>query len=527
MSGGGLTGEAERLAEAGRPLPQPVTIQKPGSGIEPPNNGLWVVPHMNSFAAVWNNVSRTYRWTFDEALQNCQENALAYLKDPVVGGALRARTRPVAALPWHIEPRRDTDPMQVDHAQKVRDTIEETPNLQQLLMYLGKAIWYGRYGARLVYDWNWDDGYRRAVVRAHTPINGDKLVFRYSGEIGILVGGDYTGSWLPTDRGRAHIYDPGERQTIIVHQFEPDDADFYEAQMAGRVAGVGVRDSLYWFMYLKQRVLAWMMEFLERVGAGGLTIYYYESGNPASLAEVQEAAERQKTNTAILFPRYSDGKSGPGVERLDPSMAGADMMYKLVTDYFDRVIQQFILGQSLSSGTASTGLGSGVADLHADTLNKIIAYDARNLEETLTRDLVSTVSRHIDPYQRVPKWRFEVEDPNASEQLQAAQALFEMGADLDEEEVRGIMGLRKPKPGAPILSRYGPMGVAGAMLGGMNPGMVPEGNQPGGIMANPTVLPGSLIPGDPVANPLEGSNLPPDRNLILQALLGSMGGRPL
>lgn len=107
--GGGLTGEAERLAEAGRPLPQPATIQRPGSGIEPPNNGLWVVPHFNSFAAVWNSVSRTYRFQFDEALANCQENALAYLKDPVVGGALH-RTRPVAALPWHIEPRRDSDP---------------------------------------------------------------------------------------------------------------------------------------------------------------------------------------------------------------------------------------------------------------------------------------------------------------------------------------------------------------------------------------------------------------------------------
>lgn len=531
-TGGGLVGETERLAEAGRPLPQPTTPGPPGTVSQPPNDGLWVVPSFMSFSAVWNSVSRVYRYSFDEALRHSRTNAIAYRRDPVVFEALRARQMPVAGLEWHIDPRNENDPAQADHAKKCRDAIEETPNLQQLIMYLQEAIWYGRYGARLVYDWDYADGYRRAVVRDHSPINGDKLVFRYSGEVGILVGAQYQGPWLPTDRGRAHIYDADERQTVIIHQFEREDADYYDGEMAGRVAGVGVRDRLYWFLFLKQRVLAWMMEFLERVGAGGLTVYYYESGNPSSLNEVREAAEKQKTNTAILFPRYSDKKVGPGIERLEPSMAGADMLYRLVAEYFDNIIRRLILGQSLSAEATGTGLGTGVADLHADTLNKIIKYDARNLQETLTRDFVSTISRHIDPYQRIPKWKFEVDRPNASEHLEAMQALFEMGADIDEDDARSVLGLKKPKPGSAILSRYGPLGVAGFMAsgGGMQQGQAQQdggGGQNGQTPPNPTVIPGSLRPGDPVANPLDpsanGPQIDPRMNVLIQALMGGGG----
>ena len=105
-----------------------------------------------------------------------------------------------------------------EHAKKVRDTIEETPNLSQMFHYLLEAIWYGRYGANLQYDWDYSAGYRRAVVKQHFPINGDKLIFRYSGEVGVLVGGQYGGTWIPTERGRAHIYTSNERQTLIVHQ---------------------------------------------------------------------------------------------------------------------------------------------------------------------------------------------------------------------------------------------------------------------------------------------------------------------
>ena len=105
----------------------------------------------------------------------------------------------------------------------------------------------------------------------------------------------------------------------------------------------------------------------------------------------------------------------------------------------------------------------------------------------------------------------------------------DLADDLDEDDLRSTLGLKKAKPGSPILSRYGPLGVQGFMMGGAgaqpNVGDNPGGNQPGGIMSNPTVLPGNLKPGDAVANPVNGQGIPPQNNLLLQALMATMGGR--
>lgn len=490
-SGPILQGEQRELAERGNPLPEPPAPGPPGSGALPPNQAMWIAQHQQTFAAVWNSVAGTYRWTYDEALRDSHTNALAYRRDPIVFEALRARQMPTAGLEWHITPQNEDDPADVEHAKRVRDAIEETPNLQQLVMYLLESLWYGRYASQLIYKWDWSAGYRRAIVDHHLPVNGDKLVFRYTGEVGIIVGANYTGTWIPTDRGRAHICTPDERQTLIVHQHEREDADFFQAEMAGRIHGVGIRDRLYWTLYLKARVLAWMMEFLERVGAGGVMVFFYESGNDASLQEVKDAAQKMNKNTAFLFPRYADGKTGPGFERIEPSLAGVELLRELVTNYFDQVVRRLILGQSLSADAAGTGLGSGVAEFHQETLNRILKYDARNLEETLSRDFVSTISRCIDPSRRPPKWKYEVDKPNASEFLDAAMRFFDMGGAIDEDNLRSILGLPKPKQGAPILSKLDAMNP---QMSGMIPGMagIPGAGQPGATM---TAVPGGGMPG--------------------------------
>jgi len=499
-----LSGEQQTLAERGVPVLHAPVPLPPGSGAMPPGDGMFIFPHFQQFQAAWNTAgARSYRWTFDEALKHSRENALAYRRDPVVYEALRARQMPTAGLEWHLQARNEDDPGDMDHAKRCREAIEDTPGLQQLQMMLLEALWYGRYGAQLTYKWDWSAGYRRAVVDQFFPVNGDKLVFRYTGEVGILVGASFPGTWMPTDRGRAHICTPDERQTLIVHEHEREDADYTQADMAGRVHGVGVRDRLYWFLYMKQRVLAWMMEFLERVGAGGVMVFFFESGNNASMLEVKEAAEKMNKNTAFLFPRYADGKTGPGFQRIEPSMAGVELLRELVTTYFDQIIRRLILGQSLSAEATGTGLGSGVAAFHQETLNRILKYDARNLQETLTRDFVSTISRCIDPSRRPPKWVYEVDKPNAAEHLEAAMRFFDMGGSIDEDNLRSVLGLPKPKPGVPILAKLDPMNPQMGVPGMAGPGAM--GMAGGG---------GQLVPG----GPMPGYN--PAQDPIMAALFG-------
>lgn len=438
--------------ERGFPFPE----AEPQNTGAPPGGGSYQVPHFVAFSSLINYYTRTYRYTFDEAMKNCPAMARVMRNEPVIMQALRERQMPVCQLSWHLEPDDPKDQYQAQAAEELTETIRRVPRLQQLLRCLQEAVWYGRYGVQLAYEWQWTSGKKRLNIRSFVPINGDKIIFRYSGQAGVLVHAAWSGTNAITDRGLAHFFSPSEREAVIIHEFEPEDADFYEADMAGAVHGLGCRGRLYWIFWLRQQVLSWMMDYLERVGAGGFTVYYYEHGNAESLAEVTTAAQMQLRNNTILFPRYKGGPNGvsggPGVERVEASTAGAQLITELVTGYFDDIIRRYILGQDVV-GESDTIVGEGPADLHAGNFARIIKYDAVDLADTLTRDFVAVLNKYMFPGNPCPRWAFDVEKPNVDEYLEGAKTFYEMGGELDEDQVREVLGISRPEPGHRILSQ--------------------------------------------------------------------------
>jgi phage gp29-like protein len=147
-----------------------------------------------------------------------------------------------------------------------------------------------------------------------------------------------------------------------------------------------------------------------------------------------------------------------------------------------------ILGQTLSSSAEATGLGSGVAELHGETLDEIIKYDAVNLEETLQRDLVSTLYRFNAPGVRPGKFKFSVDTPNAEAVLGYAAQLYQMGVALDEDQLYDVSQLTKPKPGGGVVSQIGQMQPAAAAVPAQG---VPAVGMGGGGAVPPTAAPPS------------------------------------
>ncbi len=444
-----------------------------------PNRGIPGIPPYLSFAQVVNSFSRTFL-TYDEALRNGRQQALAIRRDPVLFQALRARQMPVAQLEWHIQPDDPNDIEQAKVADVIQRGIKRTPHLQSMLMSMLEAVWYGRAGVQIAYQWDWIDGMKVCRPRQWWPVNGDKLVFKFDGSPGILVHYNFQGDWTPTERGRAHFFTPQERPSLLIHHFEREDADFYEGELASGMFGVGIRSRVYWYWYLKSQTMQYIMDYIERVGAGGLTIYYYEAGNPKSLEEVRSAAENQFKSNAILFPRPRDasGSGGaPGIDRFEPSQSGVQLIQGLVTTYWDDVMRKLIMGQDLTATAEPTGLGSGVAALHGQTFSRIISYDAISLAESLSSDLVRPMQifmgkGHLPPF----KFVFEVDAPNTQTILGAAQAFYSMGGSIDEESLRDALGLASPEPGKPILSQQQMMSPQSA---GTIPSGVPMSGPPG------------------------------------------------
>jgi hypothetical protein len=470
--------------EHGAPLPEAIRAEH-----IPPGGGRVEMGHYQTFSQIVNYASRTYRWRFDEALRHNRENALAIRRDPVVMDALRSRQIPTAQLEWHLESENDQDTRQQEAVTTLTEIIKSIPRFQTLKMHLLEALWWGRYGVRLIYKWDFSRGDKRLVVRDFFPVNGDKLIFKWSGSPGILVHAAYPGPWQMTDRGRAHFFSPEERESILIHKYEPEDADFLEGELAGQIHGVGIRSRIYYLWYLRQQVTGMMMDFLERIGSGGLTIFYYEHGNPQSESEVNKAAESQFRNNYLLFPRYRDSTTGgPGVERIEPSQAGSQLLATLITEYFDARIRSFIQGQTQLRDAAGAGLGSGVSEYLEGNLGRLIKYDAVNLQETLTQELVAVLQKYMYPDLPPIRFQFDIDKPNSLEVLQSASSFFEMGGSIDEDSLREIIGLEKPQPGHAMLSQQQTLSPT-AMTG------VPQGEPMLG-------QPGPEIPGQPL--PPEG-----------------------
>lgn len=425
-----------------------------------PGYGRWAVPHVITFAGLVNQAIRAYHWAFDEALRHSHENALAMRRDPVIRSALRARKVPVIQLAWkleidktHIESQ-EQERLLSRYASICEKSIRSIPEFPKLLYCLMDAIWYGKSGVQCQYEWKIIDGRSVLCVKNWYPINGDKIRFKWDGTVGITVYQSQEIEATPSDRYLVHFLSPQEREQFIIHNYEYDDPDFLDVTMAGSRYGTGIRNEIYWFWFLKSIVLSYLISYLEKVGIGGMTIFFYESGNPRSFDEVKRLVETQANQHVMLFPRNRDGsQGGPGVMRIDNSGTAVGMFHSLVSDYFDAKIQSLILGQTLtySADTSSRAL----AQVHENTFFRLVQFDALSLASSITRDLVRVIYKYSFPEvpeHLYPRFTFIIPPPNSDVMLNYAQILASMGIAVDENQLRDITGLVAPKRNEPLAN---------------------------------------------------------------------------
>jgi hypothetical protein len=459
--------------EMGFPGPSP-----PPAGSLPPGGGGYTTPYFLNFASLLSTAARTYRFTFDEALRNSPANARAMKRDGVLLELMQARKIPTAALSWHINPWDETDPAQVEGAAINTEVIKRIPNFTKLRWMLLEAIWYGRAGVELHFAWKKIHGRQCLTVDGYQPINGDSLRYRRDGQPGILVHSTYPGKWESTDYGPAHFIEPDERYQYLIHEHEPEAADFLEGELAGSVHGVGVRGKLYWTWWIKQQIFALLMNFLERY-ANGLTIYYYDAENQEAKGIAEQAAATNYGRAALAFPRWRQGPDQNAVQRVEVGTAAPTLIENLITEYFDGIMRRMVLGQSLSSDTAPTGMGSGVAEFHGMTLARIIKYDAGNLDETM-QYLLNILAQYNTPGVEPGQFASEVDTPNATEVMGYAEAMYNMGVALDEEQLYKISQLTKPKAGSGMVSKLAQMAATPTADGQAPEGVPTTGDDGGG-----------------------------------------------
>lgn len=432
---------------------------------EAPGGGRAVIEHVDTFVGRMTSLAMAY-FNPDEAYQQNKIMQRGMLLDPVIRAPLATRINNVALLEWAVKAEDDRNKAQKARCDQFTKQVRAIPYFTKLRAALLMAIWHGRYGAQLRWAYGSGGTYPHPglyvapggnMPNGWLPTHGDKFRVNFDdGRLGLFVRQGTHGAKLSFgDEARIEWLDHEQRQCFIYHAHEIVDGDYFDPKSAGSVMGLGLRHILWWTWWFKQNHLGWIEEFAQRV-ASGITVIGFEDGNDNSYKAAKKAAEEMGAGSIILAPILPNGNArGGSVTRIEPSTAGAEFLVKLLQGGFERQIKLMIAGELGTSEGVSTGLGSSIGDRHGETKNQYQQYDAANLDETLTRDLLTPMMNFPVPWTETWTPRFEsaVSKPDPQQKSQAARDFYDLGGSIVEDELRDDLGLRKPRKGEKTLSK--------------------------------------------------------------------------
>jgi len=471
-------------------------IPVPTTGL-PPGGGRHIIPPQFTFNALTNSQAKAWQIRFDNALRASRENAWRMRLDPMIDACLDVRVTPTALLPVSVKPQDDDDPQQAAAAKRQQALLRRIPRVTELRKWLSKeGLFIGRAGAQITYGWTQDrqTGRMMCYPDGYTPLNGDKLQFAWDGTPGIAVN---SGSGLLShpncvmlDGFPVYFPTAQERPGLLVHRSFTEDADFYRPWFGGSIHGTGLRGKLYWLWALKSQLWQMSMDFL-RWFAKGFTVYYYEHGNQSHAQAIQAAVESSDGSSAMLYPIFgelADPKSGKPYfskpfEHIAVSNASPEFLQKLITEYLDDQIRFIILHQNLTTSTAATGLGSGVANAHQSTFDNLVKLDATVLDDTFTEEVLAVMYATNEPGIPCGRVMSQVDSPNVDQMMTAAQTIVSLGGTVPAQPLLDAAGIPEAKAGETLLGQM-------------------QANQPAAVDAIPDDMPVQSASNDPNNTPV-------------------------
>lgn len=404
--------------------------------------------------------NKTHSLWFDEALRFGLENAERMTFDPMIYGCLSVRSSPVASLKPTIAPDDPGNPREVETARRMQELIRSLPRLCELQRFLLiNGIFKGRSGAMLKWGWNHK---QQAIPTGFQLIDGDKLVFFRDGRIGVRCNALAMQQYTPEERkvrfeqfdgGLAFVLSIEEQASTLVHKHFSEDGNFYYPWFSSHQHGVGVRHRLFWLWAMKSQI--WRMSIdLIRWLSKGILIFYSQSSNDAHLQKLQSFIKNLDGDSAMVLPVNKDSNNDPYlnkfVEMFQPNMSSNDFLQNLITQYFDDQIRFVILHQSLTTTTASTGLGSGVAAAHQNTFETLVKLDSESLSASWI-PIVEILYKLNAP--GVPPGRlfYQVDSPNVQQVLDSAAQIVSLGGQVPQEPLMEAAGIPEAKESDHLL----------------------------------------------------------------------------
>lgn len=183
----------------------------------------------------------------------------------------------------------------------------------------------------------------------------------------------------------------------------------YGKAKTGYLGRMGLHRVLVWPFLYKAYAIGDFAEFLETFGLPMITGKYFSGATDDEKASLLRAVTALGHDARAIMPAEMQ------LEIQSVSHSAVTSPHLAMVDWAERSQSKAILGQTMSAEAKSTGIGSGNADLHDEVRHDILKADARQIEGTITRDLlyplIALNRGGIDSLARCPRLVFDTGEP--------------------------------------------------------------------------------------------------------------------
>lgn len=301
-------------------------------------------------------------------------------RDAHLTAEMNKRKLALVDLDWDIVPPRNATAAEKKHAEWLKEVLEDAIDpLEDLILALAGGIGHG-----------------------FAPV---ELEWRHEGR-----------EYLPTFHPRPQEWfrlDP-TRTEIRLQDASAEGAPLrafgwvwhaHGKAKTGYMGRMGIHRTLVWPFLYKAYAIGDFAEFLETYGLPIILGKYFNGASPDEKASLMRAVAALGHDARAIMPADMQ------LEVQKVTGSGDGTPHLAMVDWAERSESKAILGQTTSAEAKATGLGSGIAQAHAEVRDDIRNADARQIAATITRDLlyplIALNRGGIDGLRRCPRFKFD------------------------------------------------------------------------------------------------------------------------
>lgn len=219
----------------------------------------------------------------------------------------------------------------------------------------------------------------------------------------------------------------------------------------GYAGRLGIHRSLVWPFLYKAYSVGDFAEFLETYGLPFIVGKYFSGAKDEEKSSLWRAVASLGHDARAIMPADMQ------IELLKTTTSGDGTPHMTMVDWAERTESKVILGQTTSAEAKATGLGSGIADAHADVRRDIRNADARQIAATITRDLIYPLIAlnrgGIDGLRRCPRLVFDTgEAEDLTAYADALPKLVGVGFKIPRDWAQEKLRIPVPMKGEDVLA---------------------------------------------------------------------------